>query len=95
MIVKVKPVGTAAQNRVAIQRNDPGKLRTIMIKREAIEARLAELEKSREQMLAALNAHAGAIEVCKQLLNDADTTPSKRRSKKAEAAPLPEAKAAE
>jgi hypothetical protein len=43
-----------------------------MIKREAIETKLVDLKRAREQMLAALNAHNGAIEICEHLLKDAD-----------------------
>jgi hypothetical protein len=43
-----------------------------MIERQAIEAKLTELKRSREQILATLNAHNGAIEICEQLLKDAD-----------------------
>jgi hypothetical protein len=47
-----------------------------VVKREAIETKLVELRKSREQALAVLNAHAGAIEVCEQLLKQADADPA-------------------
>jgi hypothetical protein len=40
--------------------------------RELIDAKLAELKRFREQLVATLNAHNGAIEVCEQLLKEAD-----------------------
>ena len=43
-----------------------------MISRQIIEGKLAKLKRSREQVLASLNAHNGAVELCEQLLKEAD-----------------------
>jgi hypothetical protein len=43
-----------------------------MIDRKSIEERLAELKRNREQLLATLNAYAGAIEDCEHWMKHLD-----------------------
>jgi hypothetical protein len=44
-----------------------------MVSKEKVQARLEDLKKQRETLLANINAIAGAIQICEQLLADEDT----------------------